>query len=49
MIKFLKNLFKKLFNKKEEVVEPTPQSKPEHCVNHTAFKKTCPVWQEVVK
>jgi len=48
MIKYIKNLFKKLFGKKEVVVAPTPTPKPEHCVTHTRYKKSCKACQEIV-
>ena len=48
MIKYIKNLFKKLFGKKEAVVVPTPTPKPEHCTIHTRYKKSCKACQEIV-
>ena len=48
MIKYIKNLFKKLFDKKEvEIIESQP--KPEHCTSHKRFRKSCPVCVEVIK
>ena len=47
MIKYIKNLLKKWFGKKEvEIVKP--QSKPEHCITHTRYKKSCKACQEIV-
>jgi len=47
MIKYLKKLWKKWFGKKEVVVmKPIP--KPEHCVTHNRFIKSCPNCQEVI-
>jgi hypothetical protein len=47
MIKYIKNLLKKWFGKKEvEIVKPQP--KPEHCTSHTRFKKSCNACQEIV-
>ena len=51
MIKYIKNLLKKWFGKKEvEIVkpQPQPQPKPEHCVTHTRYKKSCKACQEIV-
>ena len=61
MIKFIKKIFAKWFSKKEavqlteEVVAPVEKviepvvEKPTHCENHTRFKKSCPLCQEIVK
>ena len=48
MIKYIKNLLKKWFGKKEVVVEAAPAPKPEHCTSHTRFKKSCNACQEIV-
>jgi len=56
MIKFIKKIFAKWFGKKEEkavapvkkVIEPVVE-KLTHCENHTRFKKSCPLCQEIVK
>ena len=59
MIKFLKFLWKKCFgsmgDSRIKAVKNTSTSmpvvilKPEHCVKHSRFKKSCPTCQEVIK
>jgi len=58
MIKFLKFLWKKCFGSVGyyRIKEPTGDLgldavilKPQHCVKHSRFKKSCPNCQEVTK
>jgi hypothetical protein len=50
MIKFIKNLFKKWMRieKKEDPIV-VHEVKPEHCVTHSRFRKSCPLCQEIVQ
>jgi len=48
MITFIKKLWKKLFSKKEVIIEPIPQPKPQHCNTHSRYKKSCKACQEIV-
>ena len=48
MIKYLKNLWKKWFGKKEVfVLKPIP--KPTHCSIHSRFRKSCSSCKEIIK
>ena len=49
MIKYIKNLFKKLFDKKEVVVEATTVLQSEHCNDHKRFRKSCPTCLEIIR
>ena len=59
MIKFLKFLWKKCFgsvgDSRIKEVRSTPDAlpvlilKPQHCVAHTRFKKSCQARQEAIK
>ena len=51
MSDFIKNLFKKWMGieKEEEPEIPVHVEKPEHCVIHSRFRKSCPLCQEIVK
>jgi hypothetical protein len=50
MINFIKNLFKKWMRieKKEDPIV-VHEVKPEHCVIHSRFRKSCPLCQEIVQ
>jgi|TARA_R100001530_G_scaffold2776_1_gene4484 hypothetical protein len=53
MIKFLKKIFARWFGRKE-VVQLTeeavvPVEKPIHCKDHSRFKKSCSLCQEIIK
>jgi len=58
MIKYLKKLWKKYFRSlgysrikevKHTTALPVVVLKPQHCVTHTRFKKSCPNCQEIIK
>jgi len=44
MIKWIKSLWKKVFGKKEEEIQPTPK----HCATHSRYKKSCPACKTIV-
>ena len=56
MIKYLKKLWNKCFGsegysriKNTPTAMPVVILKPEHCVKHSRFKKSCAACQEVIK
>jgi hypothetical protein len=58
MIKYLKKLWRKYFRSlgysrikevKHTTALPVVVLKPQHCVTHTRFKKSCPNCQEIIK
>jgi len=56
MIKFLKKWICKILYIKQcacpeemELTIPVHVEKPEHCVIHSRFRKSCPLCQEIVK